>query len=270
MKLSSPRRSGFVLAGILTLACLVSVALAAVLLTETFPYADGNLVGQGGWTAHSGAAAKPIQVISGAARVEQSALSGEDVNTTFPVQSTSAKTWASFKLRVPSIAPGGGAPTFGAGDYFAHFRPLTLINNFRARVYTLAPTGSGYKLGLSTTSSGTSPIVPMAADLNFDQDYTVVISYDAATGTSTLSVNGVAGQVVSANVAAIGEDINQFALRQASTGVHHQFVDDIRVGQDSSDLSPDVPGVLPAGVAALASLMFGAGALVTFRRTRKA
>ena len=273
MKLSSPRRPGLmILAGFLAVAFVATAALAAVLLNESFSYADGPLVGQGGWTSHSGAGAKPIQVTSGRVRVEQSAGSGEDDNVTFPVQATTATTRARFTLNVPSVAPGGGAPTFGAGDYFAHLRPATLVNNFRARVYTIAPVAGGnYSLGLSTTSAGTSPIVPMTVDLNFNQDYSVVISYNAATGTSTMSVDGIAGQVVSASAAAVGEDISGFALRQSAVATTYQIVDDVVVGQTREDLGPStLPGMAPVGAVALASLLLGAGALITFRRARMA
>ena len=75
------------------LAACPSLAFSALIMSDTFTYPDGNLVGQGGWAIHSGLATdKPIQVTSGVVRVNQSAGSGQDINrphTGFAASSTS-------------------------------------------------------------------------------------------------------------------------------------------------------------------------------------
>lgn len=258
----------------MTPALLLATAFAAgpvgadVLLHDNFSYANGNLVPNGGWSAHSGGGTKAIQVISGEARVEQSGGSGEDINRLFPAQSTSATTYASFKLRVPSLGPGGGATTWGVGDeYFAHFRTAANFN-FRARLYASAPTGGGnFSLKISATSSGTSVPVAWPTDLSYDTVYNVVTAYNAATGTASLWVNPASQaspSVSSVHATAIGEPVDSYALRQASLGSSHQVVDDLIVSQ-SFVTSVPAAGAIASWVLAFAMLALGAVFVVRAR-----
>jgi hypothetical protein len=95
-------------------------------------------------------------------RVKMGQASGsreDDTKQFTPAQSTSAKTYASVTLVVPSPA------TLTTDDYFAHFNPGPAVAdayNYRARVYVSPFAGEDYTVGISVTASGTSPVVRWA------------------------------------------------------------------------------------------------------------
>lgn len=95
---------------------LVNVApsFGDILLTENFNYADGNLVPNGGWAAHSGAGANPVQVVSNAIVLSQGAGSREDVSRALGATLSSGTTFTyTFDVAVNDSA---AASTM----YFAH------------------------------------------------------------------------------------------------------------------------------------------------------
>jgi len=259
-------RIAFALAALIAWGALPTAAVAATLLTENFIYPDGNLAGQGTWTAHSGAGVGPVQVVSQAAVSHHgpSATFAEDVNTTFVAQGATAKTYASFDLKVTSYTSGT--------DYFAHLKD-TGTSNLRSRVFITAPTGGGsYSLGIAVTSAGTSPTVQWPADLTFNQTYRIVQSYDAATGTAELWVdpaNEASSKIVSGPFAATGTLISSWAIRQGSGAVSTQEFDNLLVGQSFDDIVPaPVPGLSPWGAIMLAFGMCGVAGLFIVQRRR--
>jgi hypothetical protein len=212
------------------LVLVVSVLSAAVLLNETFTYPDGNLVGNGGWTAHSAAGSVPVQVVSGQAQLQQGSGSREDVNTPFAQQGAAAKTYASFDLTVPTVMT-------GSTDYFAHMMSSSASTLYRTRVY-VQPGANGFRMGLSVTSGGATQI--WATDLNYGQTYKIVHSYDAATGTAELWVDPVSEastKLVDVNALAAGEALGVYALRQGGGSSGIELVDNIKVGQTFSDVN---------------------------------
>ena len=66
--------------GIGAVVALAGTAFAVTPFVEDFSYADGNLVGNGGWAAHSGAGNSPVQVSGGQITLNQGSGSREDVN----------------------------------------------------------------------------------------------------------------------------------------------------------------------------------------------
>lgn len=228
----SSHKLGLVVLGVLALALAASVAGAAVVLNEPFSYPDGPLVGNGTWTAHSGAGNKVIMVSAGKITLEQSGGSGEDVNATYAAQAATARTFSSFDLMVPSGA------TLGGSDYFAHFRTSSNFN-YRTRVYVQSPTGAGnYSIGLSTTSGGATATWP--TDLTFDVTYKVVTAYDASTGTSDLWIDPVSeasSSISSADAAAAGEPVDSYAFRQGSSVTAFQVIDNLLIGQSFDDVA---------------------------------
>lgn len=264
-------RPRFALAcAVAALAVSPSLAFSALVMSEPFSYPDGNLIGQGGWALHSGLITdKPILVTGGAIRLNQSAGSGQDVNRPHAAFAATSTSYAMFKLTVPSIAPGGGAPVHATADYFAHARPSINPNNFRARVYVGPPTGGGnFGLYISVTSSGTSPPVAFPTDLSYNTQYTVVTSYDPVAGTSQMWVNPTSSASTSATsgpfALAAGEAIDQYAFRQAAVTTTFQDVDDLEV-HSTFPIVPSLPGANDIALALMAIAMLGTGAVTVVR-----
>lgn len=221
------RMATLALAAVVAFATAAPVS-AAVLLDEQFPYGDGDIVVVSGglWQNHSGVVNPTVQ---------SQELSVDGINNTGDVnralsaaQPANAKTYACLKVRVEGNAP-------SSANYFAHLRPgATNPNNFRSRLYVGEVAGfTSFTFAISATSSGTTPPVYWPTALNFGQVYTVVHSYDAATGEAKLWVNPVSeasASVSSAAGAAAGEIIDQYAFRQ-STSTVVQYCDDLKVGQ---------------------------------------
>lgn len=221
---------------VLALAAIVPIARAATLVDEKFDYPNGPLAGRPGWTAHSALGVQAVQVLDYAARLVQGASTAEDVNVAFAPQAPSATTWAGFTLRVPSL---GGTVTLPTPDYFAHFRTSSNFN-FRGRVHLAAAGPGQYSVGISVTSSGTSPVVYWPAPLDFDEHYRIVVSYSASAGAATLSVDPTSlasPSVASAHPTAVGEPVDSYALRQSNLQTVHEHVDDLVVGTTFDDVA---------------------------------
>lgn len=219
------------------LAIVATAAYAAVLLTETFAYPDGDLVGQGGWVAHSSAGSKPVQVVSGQASLDQSGGSAEDVNTPFPQQSDVATTYACFEITIPSQGPLGPASVGTDPLYVAHFKQPGAFFYF-ARVWVSPPTSGGnFQFGLTSSSGTAANVVPWGVDSFFDVTYKIAISYDAATGESRMWVDPADQNDTSIGDPSgfTGDLAGEFALRQASPGGlgagYYCLVDNIKVAQ---------------------------------------
>jgi hypothetical protein len=211
-----------------------SPASAAIIMDDDIAgYANGPLVGQGGWQAHSSAGSKAVQVSGGTIRLEQSSGLGEDVNKRwFVPRSATAKTYASFHLKVQ---PGSVIGT--STDYFAHFRPGALdTNNFETRVAIGGVDASHYSIWVNGVV-----IWPVA--LAMGNTYRIVTSYDGATGASQLWVDPAAEESASittgADGAASGRQLESYAFRQASPpgATSFQIVNDIAVGTAFADVN---------------------------------
>jgi hypothetical protein len=217
---------------IVAVGILPAVASASMLLLEQFNYPNGNLVGNGGWTAHSGAGAVPIQVVDGVAVLNQGGGSREDANVPLlAAQGATDKTYAAFKVTIESVT------TLGAGDYFAHFRSATFL--YPARVYIATPQNGGdFSFGLSATSTGTTPIVYWGSAGIVGQEYTIVIAYDAATATTQLWIDPI--DESSPSITSIGgtpgDLVSSFALRQGSGSTSVQHIGGILVGSTFADV----------------------------------
>ncbi|MBK8269814.1 MAG: lamin tail domain-containing protein [Planctomycetes bacterium] len=113
-------------------AAITQNTYAAPIVSDTFTYANGPLVGAAGstWVSHGGTAGQ-IQVSSGKITLVQTTQS-EDAN--LPFGSTLAgKAYAAFTLNVPSTS------TSILNVYFAHFFQNT--STFRTRLWLLPPSG---------------------------------------------------------------------------------------------------------------------------------
>lgn len=192
-------------------AAFAGSALAVTLLSESFSYPNGNLVGNGGWLNYSGAATD-IQVATG--RAVGSGPNANDDHKLFAAQPTTSKTFACFEVTIPAIA---AAPK---AIYFAELKDggaAALLS----RVYVLPITG-GWTFGISHSStSATVGVTPWSAStLAYDTRYTVVIDYDPVAKSSRLWVNPAteaSTSVTNTNAAAGAVAISGFGLRQSAT-----------------------------------------------------
>lgn len=216
-------------AALALVAMATAPAFATVLMSEGFAYSNGNLVPNGGWATHSGTGTD-IQVTAG--RAVGDMANGPDDNKTFTAQSGTAKTYYCLEVMIPN--PGGAPRT----NYFAHLKD-TGTSNFAGRLGIVAGTTSGFRFALGSTSF-TAP-VSWGSDLAFDTSYRVVVSYNAATGTSEMWVNP--ANELSTNVSQAGGTtgflVSAFAFREsntAGTGLLWKFsADNLGVGSSFDD-----------------------------------
>jgi len=185
-------------------------AMAASLVFDTFTYANGDLVPNGGWANYSGATAD-VQVASGHARIVPA--NANDDHILFAAQPLTAKTYACFDVTVEPFAA-SAKPV-----YFAELKDGGAAN-LVSRVYVL-PVAGGWTFGISHSStSATVGVTPWGVALSSGVQYHVVINYDPVAHTSTLWVNpanelSTSVTNTNANVAALA--VSGFGLRQSAT-----------------------------------------------------
>lgn len=232
---------GFVAVGL-----VATAAFAAVLLIETFTAVDQPLDGYNSWVATSGVGNKPVQITGEKITLEQSPGSGEDLHKPFPQQDSTQTTYACFDVTVPSTFGTGGNAVVGSDIYFAGLREAPSFFFF-SRTYVVGATNPGgdFTFGLSVSSGGLTQT--WGTDLNFDQQYQIVISYDPVTATSKLWVDPVSEAstfITESRPADRGdEEANHFFVRQSSGGLgdqSNQIVDNITVGQSFNEVC-DIP-----------------------------
>src|SRR2546427_3453217 len=71
-------RKSFLTLTIIT--CVIAGAQASIILSEDFPYPNGNLVGNGTWLAHNGAGTNPVQVSDNKVKIVGASGTWEDVS----------------------------------------------------------------------------------------------------------------------------------------------------------------------------------------------
>ncbi len=225
-------------------AVAATTAQASVLANETFTYNNGNLVGNGGWAAHSGAGSVPVQVTSGAAVLAQGSLTREDVNLGVTAIGAGQTYYAGFDL-----TNAGGNQTV----YFAHF--LQGASTFRGRVFITAGSSGDFTVGLSDTATLNQT---WATGLTFGTTYRVVVSYDFDTGTNKLWVNPATESSTSLTATGTASTaVAGFALRQAA-GNSVQTIDNLIVATSFAEAVP-TPG---------SAALLGIGGLIAMRRRR--
>lgn len=224
------------------LASLTTLAVSAnaqIIFSESFDYVDGNLttVSSSLWVAHSGAGSVPVQVSNGTISV-QSGGSREDVNALIGGTYATETLYAGFDLTV-----GTGAISAN-GDYFFHFKDTG--SNFRGRVFVTPATVSGFKLGLD--NDGGTASQTWTTDLNFGEEYRVVLAYDASTRLSTLWVDpeNMASTNITDTVAASAMTVNSVAFRQGSNTNATQVIDNLVVALDFNTAAIPEPSTYAA------------------------
>ena len=215
------------LAGVLSVSNQVQ---ASVLYSDPLtapPLNAGNLVGQDGWTAHSGTA-NQIQVGASGVTLVQGSGSREDANVAFTPISTGQTYYFGFDV----VVTGGNS-----NAYFAHFKDVA--NDFTVRTF-VAPSTNGGDFSFGLSPDGSSPTNTWATGLTFGQTYRVVGAYAADTKLNRLWVNPTSE--ASTSLSAIdpaAAAVAAFALRQAG-GNSTQLVSNLSVGTTWDSVMPNV------------------------------
>jgi plastocyanin len=147
---------------------------------EEFDYPVGDLLTQHGWVNHSGTgqfmtvisgslsiAGYPSSGIGNSTMIEGGGGSREDVHQTFEVQSSGA-VYAGFLVNVTAAA--------ATHDYFLHFGPDPISTIFRGRVFVQDDGASGFKFGLSKTSTTTVSFT--TSSFTYGETYLLVLKYE--------------------------------------------------------------------------------------------
>jgi len=223
---------------------------AGVLFSANFDgYANGNLVGQDNWAAHSAAGLVPVQVVNGAIVLNQGSGSREDVNHDLGATMGAGDTWYySFDASVS----GGNTSV-----YFAMF--LQGTTSFVGRLYVTPFSGSDFTFGLG----GSSLASTWASGFSFNTVNKIVVSYDYSSQIATLWVNPTSPSSTSITYNTTFSDaISAIAFRQAA-GNSSQTIDNLVVGTSFNDVVPvPEPSTLALG------LVGGLAGLVALRRKR--
>ncbi len=159
-----------------------TLASADVLLNETFSYGNGNLVGNGGWGAHSGAGSQPVQVDAGAIVLNQGSGSREDVSVDLGQVMGAGDIWRfEFDVSVSGTAAAQNV-------YFAHFKNAGTGTAFNARLFITAPTAGGdFTFGIGETAS--TPSTTFNSAFNYGTTYRVFAEYNYDLGYSELWID---------------------------------------------------------------------------------
>lgn len=217
----------------------VPTVQGAVLLADTFSYADGALTTNSSfaWNTHSGTAGQ-TQVAAG--KVQLTSSQSEDVNRLLTGQPYAAAGstnvfYASFTVRFTTLPSAGG-------EYFTHFNAGT----FRARIWALTggATAGALRLGISSTN-GSAISATNLTDLNLNTDYRVVTRLVNTNCIATLWINPTAetDPGVSTSETPTTVTVSAYAFRQ-TTGIGTLTVDDLLVGTTFADVVTNAPAVI--------------------------
>lgn len=245
------------LAGVCLVSLITYSSKANVLYSTDFStYTDGNLDGQDGWAAYSGAGNKLIQVSGGAITLEQSSGSGEDVSHDLGATIGAGDTWYySFDLSVTASS------TPISSTYFALF--LQGTSAFEGKLYVDPFTGSDYTLGIQ---GGNETRVDWSTGLNFASTHNVVVSFDYDTMLTTLWIDPTSESSTSVTTTGTYQDsATAFAFRQ-STGNSFETIDNLKVGTTFADV---VPGAVPEPSTLAIASLGGLSCLLLFRKKRR-
>ena len=149
-----------------------SSSFGATVFTDNFTYANGALVGNGGWTQNLTVATNPIQVTDGIVPL----TTGQDVYNNFTAAiSATDGTFAYYAARIVVTA------ATASGEYFLHFtNGLTNPSFFTARLAAQSTAG-GFFLGYSeSTVAGTTYGTQV---LTLSAPYNVIVRYGFVAGT---------------------------------------------------------------------------------------
>lgn len=205
------------------LAALGLVALAATaqaqLLTDTFTYPDGPLVGAPGspWVTTSGTAGQ-LNVVSGELFLSDD--DGEDAAAPFSMAITDGVLSASFTFRADS-----DEASSAAGDYIAHFLNTGGSTQIARFFLINAANADEFSIGVSTTAA--TPNATFAGTFAVGQILNVTLSYDFTSDLASLSIGGF-GTIIATDAVNFAS-IDRFQWREGAGSQGDAFVDNLSV-----------------------------------------
>jgi len=204
------------------------------LVSESFPYSDGNLVGNGSWVNFSGTSGQ-IQVGSGVITLTDA--NSEDARVTFTAQS-SGTVYFGYDIQVTD-------PSSYTGTDFEYFSGFADGTTFENRVDIAAFSASGWKPGISNSASTAE--ATWASDLAYATTFRIVVGINISTGVSELWVDP--SSTSSTKITGTGSqsitEIDAFYLRQSSA------TPDVSLTLDNLSISTDFDDAKTFPVAAV-------------------
>lgn len=241
---------------------LVLPVYSTVLISDSFDYADGSIVGQtpssgigGTWAVHSGTNNPPL--VSSEALVINQDNGAQDVNSTFATSVTSGDLFYAFDFSVSALDPVGDSGS--DFEYFSHF--LSGTTTFAGQLHIVDSSSGDYTLSISNTGTEESD---WGSALDFGTSYRAVVGYNFTTRVSTLWVDPVneldVNVVSSPRSSAISP--TAFAFRQSASSADELVtVDNLIVATTFSEVVPE-----PSSIALIFLGMSG----LLIRRVREA
>ena len=239
-----------------------SGASGAILVSDPFDYADGNLnevATPPDWGTHSGL--NPQMVVSGRVLIDDGR--NADHNRQFSAV-TAGTLYAAADVTVnPADLP--QTPTTATDGYFYHFgpphptlAPPNLGTEFRGRVWAVPGTVPGTaRFALSTTSGVATAYT---SDFDAGTPHRIVVSYDFATGNSQLWLDPATNDAIATltgnpDSARPTGGISGIALRSGNSTQGDVFVDNVIVADTFAEAAA-IPEPAALGLAgALGALM---------------
>jgi hypothetical protein len=234
--------SKFAIAVSISLATFAASANAVVVLSESFSYPDGPLVGAAGspWTTNSGTTMQQ-NVVGGRLFIDDNET--EDTVAFLSSAATAGSITATFDLQMDPA----DIVTSAAGDYITHF--VGGNNGFVGRVFMLtdpASTGTTFRIGLSTGAAAPNAI--FTSVFTTGTTYSISLTYDFTTNVATLTSAGF-GSITSTDVVD-NNNITRYGFRQ-TTNTGDVFFDNLII--DAAIPEPATYAMLFVG----AALLFG-------------
>jgi hypothetical protein len=200
---------------------LIASIASAQLLTETFSYPDGPLVGAPGspWVNTSGLL-NQLNVASG--ELFLSDADTEDAAAPFSSALTSGILSATFNFRNDT-----DVPTSTNGDWIADFITTSGTTNI-GRVFVQLSSGgptNDFLIGVSTTSA--TPTATFANPFTAGVNLSITLRYDFATDLASLSIAGFG--TITATDAVNTASINRFQWREGDGAQGDAFVDNLSI-----------------------------------------
>jgi len=264
-------RSNFVLvlAALATFVAFGATANAATFFSDSFPYADGPLVDNPGWTNHSGAG-DPVLVTSNQAISNNPGSNDVNRHANGNVTGGGNEKWYYAGLVTVSDTRTDPNTSLDSQSYVLHFKDAGNFN-FVARAHVTDPAGaSGYSFGLSAGSGNPGATTQ---DLNFDQQYKVMASFNATTGDAELWIDPTdesSASITHTDPGRVGTLVQALGIRQDGNGGGFSAAfDAVALGNDFDSVMANVMnGSNIPEPASLALALFGLAGIASARRRR--
>ena len=225
-------------------------ANATVIGSDTFDYADGALVPNGGWANHSGTVGTLL--VSGGQAVVEHGTPSEDAHRS--ITPVAGVIYYGLDFSVDDLGHVYTADT--DHEYFAHFG--TDGFDFCARLDVVSPTVAGdFSVGIASDDSTADAI--WATDLDYDTIYRAVVKFDLDDNRAQLWIDATLEtdtSILGTDQGYAGDSIDSFALRQSDSGENETIrVDHLVVGTTFGDVVAPVPEPATLSLLALGSLV---------------